>query len=168
MWEILLAFPVMILAGVLQVTVFSEIHLINGNINLIMLILIAWSLNENSKYSWVWYIAAGFVMTYLSAMPLYGYFLIFGVIYLIILFLKKWIWQMPITLSLFTTMIGSIIEGGFSIIALLFQESSVNIQTSITTIVIPSMIMNLFASIPIYSIFSDIANTIYIGENKEE
>lgn len=164
MWEIILSLPVMVLAGIVQVTVFSKLHLLAGNVDLIMLIIIVWSLHEYTRYSWVWAISGSLVMTYLSALPLYGYFVIYMLLWVIIWFIKKRVWQMPLIMTLFLTIIGTVAEGAFSLGVLFLQgylTADGVISSAIQEIIVPSLIINLIAAFPVYGFFTEIANSLY-------
>ncbi len=164
MWEIILAFPVMVFSAIIQVTVFGKIHLLNGSADIILLIIIAWSLHENTRYSIVWTMVGALVMTYLSAMPMYGYMFIYFIMWLFIQFLKKRVWQMPVILMLFLSMFGSFFEAFMTFAILKFQGTSIPLDTALVQVVIPSLIMNMILAVPVYGIFTDIANTIYYRE----
>jgi cell shape-determining protein MreD len=161
MWDLIISFPVLIASMILETTVFSRIHILHGNADLIMLVIIAWSLHPSTRYSWFWFILGSFIMTYLSALPMYGYFIIYGIIWLLITFLKRRVWQMPVILMLFLTIFGTFLENFFSIASLFLQNVNLNYSEIITQIMIPSLILNLLLAIPVFGIINDFAETIY-------
>ncbi len=160
MIEIIVSFPVLIISMILEATVFSRIQILSGNANLVMLVLIAWSIHSATRYSWFWFLSGALIMTYLSALPLYGYFVIFGVLWAIIAFLKRRLWQMPMILMLFLTIFGTLLENFFSIGALYLQGAAFSIREILTVITIPSLIFNLLLAIPVFGIINDIADTV--------
>lgn len=166
MWEIILSLPVLVIGAFIQIGVFGEIHLINGNTDIIMLIIIAWGLNDMTKYSWIWALLGGVIMTYVSALSFYGYIIIYLIIWLLIYFIKKRVWQMPIILMLFTTICGTLIECAVSFGTLYLRNPSItgSLSIAIERIAVPSLIMNLLLAVPVYAIFNDFANTIYYTE----
>lgn len=155
----------MILAGILQATVFSRIKLLNGSADLILLIIIAWSLNQHTAYSWVWAILGAVIMTYLSAIPFYGYFIVYGMVWLFILFLKTFFWQMPLILMLLVTIVGSLLSAAVSYGILNFSVVPIDFNVSLTQITIPSLTLNLLMAIPVFGLLNDLASVV--GKRKE-
>ena len=86
--------------------------------------------------------------------------MIFGVLWAIIAFLKRRLWQMPMILMLFLTIFGTLLENFFSIGALYLQGAAFSIREILTVITIPSLIFNLLLAIPVFGIINDIADTV--------
>lgn len=99
-------------------------------------------------------------MTYLSAIPFYGYFLIYGIVWLFILFLKTFFWQMPLILMLLVTIFGSLISAGISYGILNFSVNAIDFNLALTQIIIPSLTLNLLLAIPVYGLLNDLASAI--------
>ena len=167
MWEIILGLPIFAVAAFIQVGFFGQIRLMNGTVDLIMLCIIAWSINDQTKYSWVLMIAGGLLMSYISAMPMNGYIWMYLMIWLIIRYIKRRVWQMPLILMLFVTIIGTLLVSVGTLALLFLQNASVNYLDALQTIIIPSLVMNLLLAIPMYAFLNDVINTIYINEDVE-
>lgn len=167
MWEVIIGLPILAIAGFIQISFFGNIRLLNGTADLIMLCMIAWCINERTRYSWILMIAGGLLMSYLSAMPMNGYLWMYMIIWAIIHFIKMRVWQMPLILMLFVTIIGTLITSAGSLALLFLQNASVSYPDALKQIIIPSLIMNLLISIPIYAFLNDVVNTIYINEETE-
>ena len=167
MLEIAVGCLILAVAGFLQVGFFGQIRLMNGTTDLIMLSIIAWSINERSKYSWILVIAGGLIMSYVSAMPMNGYLWMYLLIWFIIRFIKMRVWQMPLMLMLFVTILSTLIISVGTLALLFLQNASVNYIDAFRQIIIPSLVMNLLVSIPIYAFLNDVINTIYLNEESE-
>ncbi len=165
MLEIIVSIPVILFSVVVETTVLSRVHILYGNANLIMLILIAWGIHADTRYSWFWFLFGAVMITYVSALPLYGYFVIFAVLWGFITFLKRRLWQMPLILMLFLTIFGTLLENVFSVGALYLQGLAFQPQEVITLITIPSLILNLLLAIPVFGIINDIADTVCSRSN---
>ena len=155
------------IAGFLQVGFFGQIRLMNGTSDLIMLCIVAWSINERSKYSWILVIAGGLMMSYVSAMPMNGYLWMYLTIWFIIRFIKMRVWQMPLMLMLFVTILSTLFISVGTLALLFLQNASVSYPDAFRQIIIPSLVMNLLLSIPIYAFLNDVINTIYMNEESE-
>ena len=167
MWEIIIGTVLFIAAGFSQVSIFGRITLFHGTSDILMLFMIAWSINDRTKYSWIFAIISGLIMSYISAMPMNGYLWMYLFIWAIIRFIKKKVWEMPLVIMLFITIIGTLFTS-FGTLALLFlQNASVNYADAFTQIIIPTLILNILFSFPVYAFLNDVVNTIYINEEGE-
>lgn len=164
MWEIILSVPILFATAFVQIGVFGQIHLFQGSTDLLMLVIIAWALHPLPRYAWIWVLLAGLIMSYLSAMPMNGYLIIYIAIWLMIRFLRKRVWQMPVILMLLMTMVGSLLETFFTLGALKISGGVIDFHLTVNEIIIPSLTMNLILAIPVYGFVSDLANTIYYDE----
>ena len=89
--------------------------------------------------------------------PLLGYFFI---TYLTV-FIKKRVRQLPIVIIIFIIVIGTVIYQVFTFLALNFSGQSINFWSSVSLIIIPSAVLNVVLSIPMYILISDIYGFIY-------
>lgn len=167
MWEVIVGLPILAVAAFIQVGFFGQIRLMGGTSDLILLCLIAWSINDRSKYSWILTIAGGLIMSYVSAMPMNGYLWMYLGIWLMIRFIKMRVWQMPLILMLFVTIVGTMLISVGTLALLFIQNASINYLDAFQQIIVPSLVMNLLLSIPIYAFLNDVINTIYINEEIE-
>lgn len=167
MLEVAVGCLILAIAGFLQVGFFGQIRLMNGTSDLIMLCIVAWSINDRSKYSWILVIAGGLIMSYVSAMPMNGYLWMYLTIWFIIRFIKMRVWQMPLMLMLFVTILSTLLISVGTLALLFLQNASVNYADAFRQIIIPSLVMNLLLSIPIYAFLNDVINTIYMNEESE-
>ena len=74
----LLAFPVFIILAMAQIGIVSQVHLLRGTGDLVMIALVAWTLNERGSSAWAWAMVAGLLISFVSATPMFaplaGYF----------------------------------------------------------------------------------------------
>ncbi|MBQ6521039.1 MAG: hypothetical protein IJI14_20215 [Anaerolineaceae bacterium] len=167
MWEIIVGIPILVIAGIIQVGFFGQIRLMGGTSDLLMLCIVAWSINDKSKYSWILVIWAGLIMSYVSAVPMNGYLWLYLFIWFVIRFIKMRVWQMPLMLMLFVTILGTLIISIGTLALLIIQNAAINYLDALQQIIIPSLVMNLLLSIPVYAFLNDVINTIYINEESE-
>lgn len=106
-------------------------------------------------------------MSYVSAMPMNGYLWMYLIIWFIIRFIKMRVWQMPLMLMLFVTILSSLLISVGTLALLFLQNASVNYIDAFRQIIIPSLVMNLLLSIPVYAFLNDVINTIYLNEESE-
>lgn len=67
----ILAVPVLGLALMLQIAIANRIHLLSGTVDLLLIILAAWSLQERVKVAWHWAFLGGLMVGVVSGLPWY-------------------------------------------------------------------------------------------------
>jgi hypothetical protein len=76
-------------------------------------------------------------------------------------FFKRQVWQAPLLIMLFLTLIGTFLYHSLTIVQLLLSGTSVPILDSLSVITLPSILLNLALAIPVYAIMRDLANWIH-------
>ncbi len=158
---ILVSIPVLAVALILQTTIFSRLNLLSGCADLILLILAALGLQERVKFVWFWAVLAGFLVGYVSGLPmvvpLAGYLIVIGTAQL----LKRRIWQAPLLAMFAVSFIGTIMMSILSYFSLVLQGEILPLGDSFNLIVLPSLLLNLLLSIPVRALIRDMANWLY-------
>jgi len=156
-----LAFPVMGLLVLLQTTLVSQLPLLHGTADLVLLVIIAWALQKRVDTAWHWTIIGGLMISMASALPfgvpLIGYLLATSAAY----FLRRRVWQAPILAMLIVTLIGTLLYHGTSWIALQIAGNPLDFFQVLNLITLPSLILNSLVSIPVFAIISDLAKWLY-------
>lgn len=168
MWEIIVGLPILAAAAFIQVGFFGQIRLMGGTPDLILLCIIAWSINDRTEYSWILTIGGGLIMSYISAMPMNGYLWMYLFVWILIRFIKMRVWQMPLVLMLFVTITATLVVSVGTLGLLFLQNANVNYLEAFRQIIVPSLVMNLLLSVPIYAFLNDVINTIYINDEEAE
>ena len=160
----LLAIPLFIVLGIFQSAVVSRLPLLHGTADLILLVVIAWALQERVRSAWQWALIAGLVIGYLSALsliiPVTGYLLVTAMA----LLLRQRVWQVPILAMLAVTFIGTLLINIITAIYLNIIGTPLPILETLNLIILPSTILNLILSIPIYALVKDFAEWVYPEE----
>ena len=164
---VLVGIPVLLLTVILQTTVLSRIPMLFGVPDLVMLVFLAWFLDENVKHGWEWVVMSGIMVSFVSALPFFLPFWMYLGIALITFWLKNRIWQTPIMGMLVSTLIGTVLMQGASIFVLQFMGTDVPFQQSLQLVVLPSILWNLILAIPVYSLVKELVYLVYPGEAEE-
>lgn len=135
--------------------------MLHGTADIVMLVIIAWALQERTKGAWVWAAFSGLVMGLLTGLPFYVPLIAYLLITWFTLLVHRRIWQMPLLVMLALTVAGTLINHGISLAALIFKGSQVSWPIAITQITLPSILLNLLMALPIYWIISSLANRMY-------
>ena len=160
----LLAFPILLITLLLQTVVVSNLTLISGSADLMLLVLVAWALQDQAQHTLVWALIGGVLVSFVSATPYFaplaGYLVIIGLTRL----LKRRIWQVPILAMFVATLVGTLIQHTINIVALFVAGSALPFQESFSLVTLPSMLLNMLFSLPVYVVVSDLAKWLYPAE----
>jgi rod shape-determining protein MreD len=160
----LLALPILGVLLMLQMAIFSDLRLLQGAVDLVLVAVIAWALQKRVESAWRWGIIGGLLVTIASALPLgvalLGYTLAVGIAIL----LRQRVWQIPILAMFVSTILGTLVIQVISMIALRLAGSPLPMIKSLELITLPSILLNLLVAIPIFAIFGDLANWLYPEE----
>jgi len=161
---ILIAFPVLVIVVMLQTIVISSLPLLHGFADLVLLVLVAWSLQDRVKNAWIWTIIAGLMVGYSSALPwfvpLVGYLLVTAVAYIV----RRRVWQTPILAMFLVTFVGSLISQGTTLVVLIATGSSLSLMDSLNLVILPGTLVNLLLALPVYAVVIDLAQWLYPEE----
>ncbi|MBV6395099.1 MAG: hypothetical protein HFACDABA_00670 [Anaerolineales bacterium] len=163
----LIAFPVLALAVILQSAVVSRVSLLGGFADLPLLLVIAWSLQENVDTGWHWAIVAGVFTMFVSALPwgapLAGF--------LAAVFMARWlqsrIWQAPTLAMLGVALPSTFIVHLFSFVILSLARKPLPFVDSLSLITLPSALLNMLLSVPVFWLVSDLARWVSPVEEEE-
>jgi hypothetical protein len=160
----LLAVPLFVVLGVFQSAVVSRLPLLHGTADLILLVVIAWALQERVRTAWQWTLIAGIVVGYISALniivPLAGYLVITA----LALLLRQRVWQVPILAMLAVTFVGTLFVNIMTAVILSIFGTPLPPVETLNLVILPSIILNLLLSIPVYALVKDFAEWLYPEE----
>ncbi len=161
---ILLSFPILAIVLMLQTIIVSSLPLLSGYADLMLLVLVAWALQERARSAWVWAILAGVIVSFVSAAPLGTPLVGYLVVTAIARLFRRRVWQTPILSMFFVTFLGSLITQGLIMGMLIFQGTPVPLYDSINLVIMPSTLLNLLLALPVYAIVADLAQWVYPEE----
>jgi rod shape-determining protein MreD len=163
----LVAFPLLALAVILQSSVVSQVKLLSGYADLPLIMIAAWALQERVKSTWHWAVLACAMLGFVSKMPWPA--LVIG--YLSIVFvaqaLQKRVWQAPLLAMFSVTFIGTLFVNFLSFAALQILGTNFSLGDVVGLIVLPSLLLNMLFSIPVYTFMRDLARWVYPPEEFE-
>ncbi len=161
---ILIAIPIFSLLTILQSAVVSRLPLIHGTADLLLLVIIAWALQDRVRTAWHWSIIGGLSIGFVSVVhfgvPLAAYLIITA----IVLIVRRRIWEIPILAMFAMTFIGSLLSQLIAALAISISGTPLPVFDTIRLIILPSLILNLLLAAPIYAIIKDLAEWVYPEE----
>lgn len=162
--SILLSVPILIAMLVLQTTLVSEVRLLHGSADLILVWLAVWGLTSKDRSGYLLAFFAGGLVSYVSALPWYvfpgGYVLTIA----IARYVSSQLWQSPLLSMFAITLVTSILLYLISMIGLSINGTVYSFQTSLYNVIIPSIFLNLLLAIPIFAIGKDFSGWVFRNE----
>ena len=163
----IVAFPLLLLAVILQSAVVSQVKLLSGYADLPLLVLGAWALQDRVKSAWHWAALGCIMLAFVSTMP----WLVLVVGYFALVFiaqtLQRRVWQAPLLAMFSVTFIGTLFIHLLSFIVLRILGTPFVFADVIGLITLPSLLLNMLFSIPIYTFMRDLARWVYPSEEYE-
>lgn len=157
----LIAFPVIVLAVILQSAVVSRVTLLSGFGDLPMVMLAAWALHENVDSAWHWAVAAGVLVGFLSGVHWAVYVLGYVLVVAMAKALRMRVWQAPLLAMFSVTFLGTILVSALSLVVLRVLGVAIPFQDAFGLLVLPSVLLNLLLAIPVYAVMRDLAHWVY-------
>jgi cell shape-determining protein MreD len=153
-----------IFEAILQSAVVSRVTLLQGTADIVLLTLIAWGLQAPTRTALAWAVWGGFVVGYVSELPIWvpliSYLLAVG----LALLLRPRIWQLPTLLMLLVTFCGTLTLHLFSLLARQLSGTEMPMDTIVSYITLPSMLLNFLLALPMYALIGDLSRWLYPPE----
>jgi hypothetical protein len=147
----------------LQLGIFSNIQVLSGKIDLLMLGVIAWSLQKKTEIIdiFIYSIITIFFIFLISAEPILIIILLYSLMIFVVLWSKNNIQQLPVVSMLIFTAIFTLIHLAIFGLYLQFSGLNINAVEIFQTVILPSMLINLIAAIPIYLLTNELQHWVY-------
>lgn len=160
----IIAFPLLALAVILQSSIVSQVKLLSGYADLPLIILAAWALQERVKSAWHWAALGCVLLGFVSKMP----WPVFVIGYLAVVFaaqtLQRRVWQAPLLAMFSVTLVGTLFIHGLSFTVLRILGTPFPLGEVMGSVTLPSLLLNMFFSIPVYAFMRDLARWVYPSE----
>ncbi len=157
----IIAIPLIGMAVILQTAIISQISLLSGFADLLLVMLAAWALQDGVNTAFQWAFLAGLMLSFVSHMPWFillpGYFM---VVLLALLFQRR-VWQAPLLAMFSVTFLGTFWLHLLSFVYLRLSGDPLPFSDAMGLITLPSLLLNLLLSIPVYGLMRDLAHWVF-------
>jgi hypothetical protein len=163
----LVAFPILVLAVIIQSAVISRTTLLSGFADLPLVIVVAWSLQENVTTGWHWALLGGLLTAFVSGIP--WIVPLGGFLFAIVLarFIQLRIWQAPLLAVLGVTFFATLFSHLLSYIVLTVSQVPLPFSDTFSLITLPSVLLNMLLAIPVFWLMRDLARWVVPVEEEE-
>ena len=157
----LIAFPVIVLAVILQSSIISGVTLLSGYGDLPLVMVSAWVLQPRVSTAWHWAIATGMLVGFISGipwiLPLVGYVVVVAIAKL----LQLHVWQAPLLALFGLALLGTIVIDMLTFSFIRLSGTFIPFQDAFGLQTLPRILLNLVLSIPVYAVMRDLAHWTY-------
>jgi rod shape-determining protein MreD len=158
--SVILSIPVLSFITVLQSAVISRLPLNRGTADLMLVVIVAITLQKSVKTAWQWSIVGGLLIDSFSGLPFglftTSYLITTGIAFL----LRERVWQYSFLMQLLVVLSGTIIVHSLSMLVIFLQGSSLHLTTVLQAVTLPSIILNFMLSLPVFIIIQDIVQQL--------
>jgi len=158
---IFISIPLFIGLTVLQSGILSHMRLLNGPIDLTLLVMVSWSLQDKVKSPWSWAFTGGLIANLGTALPFGTLIGIYIITSGLCLYLKRIFWKVPGFAMLSAAFLGTILVYVISYFVISLRGDFLTIADVLHLVVLPSLLLNLLAALPVHFLVSDLANWIH-------
>jgi rod shape-determining protein MreD len=141
--------PILFLAAVIQSSFIPQLRIFGGNPDLVLLLVLSWSLNTDIDEALVWAFVGGILQDLLSAAPTGAATLsMLPTLYLIHL-LNRQVFKIGFPLAMLILFIGSVVKE--SMMALIMSVSGFTFDVvAVINVVLPTVLYNMVVGVVVY------------------
>jgi hypothetical protein len=161
---LLISVPILGGLAIIQSAILSSMPLLLGSVDVVLVVLMAWALQDRVHVAWQWSLIGAGMMTLLSGLPIGVYFAGYLSATILAGYIKRRIWKLPFLGMLTATFIGTLLILGISWLARWLTGVYIPIGTALIQIVLPSLLLNLLITVPVFFAMKDLAQRIYPEE----
>jgi cell shape-determining protein MreD len=158
------AFLLLTITAILQNSVVSQLRMLEGAADLVLLVLLAWILVTEGRQAWIYAAMAGFLIGISSALPIWVPVLGYSIFIQIVRFIQRQVWQVPIWLLVISTFLGTLVVTGVEVIYLWITGTPLDLIQVLNIVILPSLVLNMLLALPLYALVGEIAKMIYPKE----
>jgi rod shape-determining protein MreD len=158
---IVLALPVLGLMVILQSAILSRVNLLYGSVDLVLLVVVAWAVQERVKTAWHWGIIAGLLVSLVTSVPIWAILPAYVGAAGIAIFMRRIFWQRPVLAMVAAIFLTTLFTQVMTVLALGISGITIPLTETFYLVTIPSVLLNLLLAIPVYALIGDLANWLY-------
>jgi rod shape-determining protein MreD len=160
----LVGLPLLAIFAILQSTLIVHLRLLDGRPDLVLLLVVSWSLVGRAEEAMLWGAFGGMLLDLLSGFPLGSTALILVLIAFLVSLAEGRLWEINIVLPLGVMLGASLLYYylGLLILPLLGREIDLLVATG--RVILPSAFLNMLLALPSFQLAQGLRNRLYPPE----
>lgn len=156
-----IAFPLLGLAVILQTTLIGHFSLLSGEADLLIVILVAWALQEGVTTAFHWAFLASVMISLVSRLPWFIYVAGYGGTVLMALLLQRRVWQVPMLAMFSVTFLGTVFMSLLSYVYVNLSGGAISLADALGLVTLPSVLLNMLLAVPLFGMMRDVARWVF-------
>ena len=157
----LVAIPLLTLTVILQSAVVPMFTLLSGTADVLLVLLAAWALQEGVSTAFQWALLGSLMMSLPSHLPWFIYLIAYSGVVLMARVLQQRVWQVPLLAMFSVTFLGTLLMHVMTFAYLRLVGTAAPIADSLGMITLPSLLLNLLISIPLFGLMRDLSRWVF-------
>jgi len=157
----LIAVPLLGLAVVIQTAIAGQITLLSGVVDIALVMLAAWALQERVSTAFHWAFLAGLLASLVSRLPWFVYFAAYLGTVLVAHLLQRRIWQVPMLAMFSVTFLGTVLINLLTFLYINLSGSTITLTDALGLVTLPSVLLNMLIAIPLFGMMRDVAHWVF-------
>lgn len=142
-------------ATLLQITLLPRIRMLQGSVDLVLLILLTWMLQEENRPDWRLGLLAGVMMGYASALPDLVLIAGYTLSALVSQLLHRRILQVRMLTMLTSLILGTLIIHIITLGYLWLSDNPISAGDAFNLITLPTLLLNLILLLPVNALITE-------------
>ena len=159
-----LGLPILLLLAIVQSAVFSQVRLLGGQADLVLLAIVAWALTGRWREAMILGALAGAGLDLLSAVPIGTSSLALVLIAYGVSVTEGRLWGAHLLTPLGVVLAASLVFSAISLLGSLLAGAVIDLGTVSTRVVLPSLFLNLLLAVPAAQLASVLQRMLFPPE----
>jgi hypothetical protein len=156
-----IAIPLLLLAVIAQTTLAPHFMLLSGEADLLIVILVAWALQEGVTTAFHWALLAAVMVSLVSRLPWFIYIAGYCGTVLMALMLQRRVWQVPMLAMFSVTFLGTVLINLLTFLYINLSGSTITLADALGLVTLPSVLINMLIAIPLFGLMRDVAHWVF-------
>lgn len=160
----LIGVPLLLFLALLQSSVFSQLTLLDGRPDLVLLAVLSWSLAGRHVEAMFLGMLGGFFLDLFSGLPFGSHAIALILVIYLLSFFEGRFWEAHLLMPLSVSLIASLIFHGLEVGTILLMGRTFDVAHAMTRIVLPSTFINLVLVLPASQLAEGLRSRLYPPE----
>lgn len=154
-----LGFPLLLLAAVLQTTMLTELRLGEGGLDLVLLLILSWTLLAGFEESFSWCLFGGILIDLLNGTPVGMTALVYAVMAFVVSTIFGKVSRNNLFMPPIITIVATLVFYTGMIIMLTLQSKAIPLVHTLIYVVLPTIAFNVLLSLPVFRLLGSTYDT---------
>ncbi len=150
----LVLFPLLL---TVQMAIVSQLRLLQGHADLMLLGLLYWHLHEDLPGGRLWAVLAGALVGWASALPWPVALVAYSAFGLLTQALRNQLWSRSFLTAFVLIGLGTLLTQGMAWVGLRFIGRTITWPEALNLVILPSLLLNLLFALPVHALIDEIA-----------